>query len=182
MTAPGVGLPLCPGRHLPDGVHARSDPVVLTPTYQIPALTISGSPDDVMRVSRIAETLYTQQGLSVHRVALVEGINHGDIMDIHDAVNQMDLPSEIGSEATRAAVADLIVGFAAGSVATCTASADCISSATPMCNGSIRIAMPCGDGSFILVGTHDSLWDSVKPMTGSAATTKFAPTTTSSSS
>ena len=67
-------------------------------------------------------------------------------------------------------------------MATCTASADCINSATPMCNGSICIAMPCGDGSFILDGTHDSLWDSVKPMTGSAATTKFAPTTTSGSS
>ena len=54
----------------------------------------------------------------MHQVALVEGMNHGDVMDIiHDAVNQMDLPSEIGSEATRAAVADLIVGFAAGSVA-----------------------------------------------------------------
>merc|ERR1719240_293035 len=36
---------------------------------------------------------------------------------IPDAVNQMDLPSEIGSEAARAAVADLIVGFAAGPVA-----------------------------------------------------------------
>ena len=53
-----------------------------------------------MRVSRIAETWYTQQGLSVHQVALVEGMNHGDVLDIHDAVNQMDLPSEIGSEAT----------------------------------------------------------------------------------
>ena len=114
----GVGLPLCPGRYLPDGVHACSDPEVLTPTYQIPTLTIGGSPDDVMRVSRIAETWYTQQGSSMHQVALVEGMNHGDVMDIiHDAVNQMDLPSEIGSEATRAAVADLIVGFAAGSVA-----------------------------------------------------------------
>ena len=93
-------------------------PEVLTPTYQIPTLTIGGSPDDVMRVSRIAETWYTQQGSSVHQVALVEGMNHGDVMDIiHDAVNQMDLPSEFGSEATRAAVADLIVGFAAGPVA-----------------------------------------------------------------
>merc|ERR1712136_71404 len=56
-----------------------------------------------------------QQGSSVHQVALVEGMNHGDVMDIiPDAVNQMDLPSEIGSEAARAAVADLIVGFAAG--------------------------------------------------------------------
>ena len=102
---------------LPDGVLARTDPEVLTPTYQIPALTIGGSTDDVMRVSRIAETWYTQQGLSVHQVALVEGMNHGGVMDIHDAVNQMDLPPEIGSEATQAAVVDLIVGFAAGSVA-----------------------------------------------------------------
>ena len=114
----GVGLPLCPGRYLPDGVHVCSDPEVLTPTYQIPTLTIGGSLDDVVRVSRIAETWYTQQGSSVHQVALVEGMNHGDVMDIiHDAVNQMDLPSEIGSEAARAAVADLIVGFAAGPVA-----------------------------------------------------------------
>ena len=162
---------------LPDGVHACSEPEVLTPTYQIPALTIGGSPDDVMRVSRIAETWYTQQGSSVHQVTLVEGMNHGEVMDIiSDAVNQMDLHSGIGSEATQAAVADLIVGFAAGSVAfqtealdasfspfvdvfvaTCSASADCINSATPMCNGSICIAMPYGDGSFILDGTYDSL-------------------------
>ena len=103
---------------LPDGVLARSDPEALTPTHQILALTVGGSPDVAMRVSRIAETWYTQQGSSMHQVALVEGMNRGDVMDIiHDAVNQMDLPSEIGSEATRAVVADLIVGFAAGSVA-----------------------------------------------------------------
>ena len=114
----GVGLPLCPGRYLLDGVHACSDPEVLTPTYQIPTSTIGSSLDDVVRVSRIAETWYTQQGSSVHQVVLVEGMNHGDVMDIiHDAVNQMDLPSEIGSEAARGAVADLIVGFAAGPVA-----------------------------------------------------------------
>jgi len=111
----GVGLPFCPGGYLPDGVHACSGPEVPTPTYQIPTLTIGGSLDGVVRVSRIAEAWYTQQGSSVHQVALVEGMNHGDVMDIiPDAVNQMDLPSEIGSEAARAAVADLIVGFAAG--------------------------------------------------------------------
>ena len=114
----GVRLLLCPGRYLPDGVHACSDPEVPTTTYQISTLTIGGSLDDVVRVSRIAEAWSTQQGSCVHQVALVEGMNHGDVMDIiPDAVNQMDLPSKIGSEAARAAVADLIVGFAAGPVA-----------------------------------------------------------------
>ena len=51
----GLGLPFCPGRYLPDGVHACSDPEVPTPTYQILTLTIGGSLDDVVRVSRIAE-------------------------------------------------------------------------------------------------------------------------------
>jgi hypothetical protein len=75
-------------------------------------LTIGGSLDGVVRVSRIAEAWYTQQG-SAHQVALVEGMNHGDVMDvIPDAVNQMDLLSEIGSDAARAAVANLITSFA----------------------------------------------------------------------
>ena len=39
-------------------------------------------------------------------------------------------------------------------------------SATPMCSGSICIAMSCGGGSFTPDGTYDSLWDSVKPITG----------------
>ena len=71
---------------------------------------------------------------------------------------------------------------AVAAVTTCSSPANCTDSLTPTCSGSVCIAMPCGDGSFILDGAYDSLWDSVKPVTGSAATTKFAPTTTSGSS
>ena len=39
-------------------------------------------------------------------------------------------------------------------------------SATPTCSGGVYVAMSCGGGSFTPDGVHDSLWDSVKPMTG----------------
>ena len=67
-------------------------------------------------------------------------------------------------------------------VTTCSSPVNYTDSTTLMCSGSICIAMPCGCGSFILDGAYDSRWDSVKPMTGSAATTKFVPTTISGSS
>ena len=67
-------------------------------------------------------------------------------------------------------------------VTTCSSPANCTDSLTPTSSGSVCIAMPCGDASSILDGAYDSLWDSVKPMTGSAAMMKFAPTTTSDSS
>ena len=46
-------------------------------------------------------------------------------------------------------------------VTACSATADCTDSATPMCSGG-----SCGGGSFTPDGAYDSLWDSVKPMTG----------------
>ena len=54
----------------------------------------------------------------------------------------------------------------AAAVTTCSASADYADSATPTCSGSVCVAMPCGGGSFTPDGAYDSLWDSVKPMTG----------------
>ena len=50
-------------------------------------------------------------------------------------------------------------------VITYSASACYTDSATPMCSGSICIAMSCGGRSFAPDGTYDSLWDSVKPIT-----------------
>ena len=41
-------------------------------------------------------------------------------------------------------------------------------SATPTCSGDVCVAMSCGGGSFTPDGAYDSLWDNVKPMTGSA--------------
>ena len=44
-------------------------------------------------------------------------------------------------------------------------SADGPDSAAPMCCGSVCVAMSCGAG-FTPGGAYDSVWDSVKPMTG----------------
>ena len=49
---------------------------------------------------------------------------------------------------------------------TCSASADCTDFVTPMCSEGVCVAMLCGGGSFTPDGAFDSLWDSVKPMTG----------------
>ena len=49
---------------------------------------------------------------------------------------------------------------------TCSASADCTGSATPMCCGGVCVAMSCGGGSFTPDAAFDSFWDSVKSMTG----------------
>ena len=51
-------------------------------------------------------------------------------------------------------------------VSTCSASTDCTDSLVSTCSGSVCIAMPCGGGSFTPDGAYDSLWDSVKPLTG----------------
>merc|ERR1712136_380408 len=51
-------------------------------------------------------------------------------------------------------------------VTTCSASAHCTDPATPMCSGGVCVAMSCDGGSFTPDGAYDSLWDSVKPMTG----------------
>ena len=45
-------------------------------------------------------------------------------------------------------------------------SADCPFSAAPMCCGSVCVAMSCGGGFFTPGGAYDSVWDSVRPMTG----------------
>ena len=47
---------------------------------------------------------------------------------------------------------------------TCSASADCIDSATPTYSGDVCVTMLCGCGSFTPDGAYDSLWDNVKPM------------------
>ena len=61
------------------------------------------------------------------------------------------------------------IAATAAVVTTCSTSADCVDSATPMCSGGVYVAMSCGGGSFIPDGEHDSLWDNVKPMMGSAS-------------
>ena len=51
-------------------------------------------------------------------------------------------------------------------VTTCSVQADCSDSATAMCSGGVCVAMSCGGERFTPDGAFDSLWDSVKPMTG----------------
>ena len=51
-------------------------------------------------------------------------------------------------------------------VTTCSASAGCTDSATPMYSGCVCVAMSCGGGSFSPNGAYVSLQDSVKLMTG----------------
>ena len=51
-------------------------------------------------------------------------------------------------------------------VTTCSTSADCTDSATPMYSGCVCVAMSCGGGSFSPNGAYVSLQDSVKLMTG----------------
>eukprot|EP01062_Namystynia_karyoxenos_P080552 TRINITY_DN8692_c0_g8_i1.p1 TRINITY_DN8692_c0_g8~~TRINITY_DN8692_c0_g8_i1.p1 ORF type:complete len:570 (+),score=159.60 TRINITY_DN8692_c0_g8_i1:75-1712(+) len=110
----GKGLPLCPGGYLPEGVHSCTGPTVPTPEYAVPTLTVGGALDGVVRVARIAEAWYTQRATAHHEVALVEGMNHGDLMDgAVPAVTARDLPSELGSDAARAAVAELAAAFLA---------------------------------------------------------------------
>ena len=50
-------------------------------------------------------------------------------------------------------------------VTTFSSSADCPGSAAPFCCGSVCVAMSCV-GGFSADGTYDSVWDSVKPVTG----------------
>ena len=44
--------------------------------------------------------------------------------------------------------------------------ADGPDSAAPVCCGNVCVAMSCGGGSFTPDAAYDSVWDSVKPMTG----------------
>ena len=59
-----------------------------------------------------------------------------------------------------------IVVAAAAVETTYSESADCTDSSTSMCSGGVRVATQCGGGSFTPDGAYDSLWNSVKPMTG----------------
>ena len=51
-------------------------------------------------------------------------------------------------------------------VTTCSSSADCPSSAVPMCCGGVCVAMSCGGGGFSPDDAYDSAWDSVIPTKG----------------
>ena len=42
-----------------------------------------------------------------------------------------------------------------------------------MCSGGVCVGMSCGGGSFTPDGAYDSLWDSVKPMTGKCTINHF---------
>jgi len=59
-----------------------------------------------------------------------------------------------------------VIVATATTVTTCSSSADCSDSAAPMCRDNVCVAMSCGGGSFTPDGAYDSVWDSVRPMTG----------------
>ena len=59
-------------------------------------------------------------------------------------------------------------------VASYSSSADGPGSAAPLCCGSVCVAMSCGGGFFPPDGAYDSVWDSVKPMTGKYIFNYFA--------
>lgn len=95
-----------------EGVHACGKSGN-SPNYPVPSLTIGGSLDGVVRVTRIAEAWYTQQSTSIHEVALVEGMNHYDVFtgSSNEADAGRDFPSEIGSEQAQKQVASLLANF-----------------------------------------------------------------------
>ena len=51
-------------------------------------------------------------------------------------------------------------------VTSCSSSANCPSSAAPMCCGGVCVAMSCGGKYFSPDGAYDFAWDSVKPTKG----------------
>ena len=51
-------------------------------------------------------------------------------------------------------------------VTSCSSSADCPGSAAPLYCGGVCVAMSCGGGGFTPDSAYDSVWDSVRPMTG----------------
>lgn len=107
-----VGLPLCPGGYMKDHVHDCPGPAVPAPDYKLPTLTVGGGLDGVVRVARIAEAWYTQKSTSQHEVALVEGMNHADLMNpAPSAVTSRDLTSELGADKARSTVGGLIAAF-----------------------------------------------------------------------
>eukprot|EP00756_Hemistasia_phaeocysticola_P038525 Hpha_TRINITY_DN16764_c2_g2::TRINITY_DN16764_c2_g2_i1::g.78088::m.78088 len=110
----GVGLPLCPGGYLPDGVHDCPGPAVPEPAYAVPSLTVGGELDGVVRIARIAEAWYTQQGTPQHQVAAVDGMNHAALLDsTPDAVQARDLAGEISAVEALVKVSQLVADFVA---------------------------------------------------------------------
>ena len=110
LTCPGK--PLCPGGYLPEGVHNCTGPSVPAPQYPLPTLSIGGELDGVVRVSRLAEAWYTQEALPQHKVKLVAGMSHSDLVDVAPAaVTASDLQSEIGPDQAREAVAEIISDY-----------------------------------------------------------------------
>ena len=59
-------------------------------------------------------------------------------------------------------------------VTTCSSSADCPSSAAPMCCGGVCVAMSCGGEYFSPDGAYDFAWYSVKPTRGSTPSIPFS--------
>jgi len=107
----GKGLLLCPGGYLPPGAHS-CEAVEPAPRYALPTLTVAGGQDGVVRVARVAEAWYTQRSTPQHEVALLEGMNHADLLsELPDAVLARDLPSELGADRARAQVGEFVAAF-----------------------------------------------------------------------
>ena len=115
---PGFNCTLgyCVGGCLKDGVHkCDASGASEAPAYPLPTLTVGGSMDGVVRVSRIAEAWHSQKTTPVHQVVLVEGMNHGDLMDKPSPdVAKLDLPSQLGPVAARERTASAVASFLVG--------------------------------------------------------------------
>merc|ERR1712012_1538783 len=66
--------------YLPEGVHDCED-LDNNPVFPIPVLTVGGELDGVVRMARIVEASYTQQGIASLPVIVIEGMNHGALVD-----------------------------------------------------------------------------------------------------
>lgn len=101
---------------LEDGVHdCYGDNSV---DFPLPTLTVGGSLDGVTRITRMAESWYTQVeltsgGISSLPVVVVEGLNHGQLLTgaLSSQISMMDLTSEISDEAGRSAVGAAFAAF-----------------------------------------------------------------------
>lgn len=103
----------CPLGCLADGAHDCYGANTLS--FPVPVLSIGGELDGVVRISRMAEALYTQTHLSSSDfpVVLLAGMNHASLLSGAPpaAVASSDLKAELSSSEAVKAVADAVVNF-----------------------------------------------------------------------
>lgn len=101
----------CPLGCLTDGVHDCFGPN--KPSYPLPTLSIGGELDGVVRVTRFAEAYYTQQDNNDLPVVVVEGMNHGILLNtsLPPSVKSRDLQAECTQTVALSTVASAVASF-----------------------------------------------------------------------